>query len=43
MRQVAENDLRQLVSESLRESNDSYTIQELFQLFYYKRNYTLIY
>lgn len=33
MRQVKENDLRQLVSESLRESNDSYTIQELFQRF----------
>lgn len=33
MRQVMENDLRQLVSESLRESNNSYTIQELFQRF----------
>ncbi|MFC3746806.1 DNA repair protein RadC [Paenibacillus sp. GCM10012306] len=33
MRQVKENVLRQLVSESLRESNDSYTIQELFERF----------
>lgn len=33
MRQAMENDLRQLVSESLRESNDSYTIQELFERF----------
>lgn len=33
MRQGMENDLRQLVSESLRESNDSYTIQELFERF----------
>lgn len=33
MQQVKENDLRQLVSESLRESNDSYTIQELFERF----------
>ncbi|WP_353615568.1 hypothetical protein [Bacillus sp. FJAT-27264] len=33
MGQVKENDLRQLVSESLRESTDSYTIQELFQRF----------
>lgn len=33
MRQPKDNDLRQLVSESLRESNDSYTIQELFERF----------
>ncbi|MNB77187.1 hypothetical protein D3C75_238700 [compost metagenome] len=33
MRQAKEHDLRQLVSESLRESNDSYTIQELFERF----------
>jgi DNA repair protein RadC len=33
MRQALENDLRQLVSESLQESNDSYTIQELFERF----------
>ncbi|KAA9003921.1 DNA repair protein RadC [Paenibacillus spiritus] len=33
MRQNKENEFRQLVSESLRESNDSYTIQELFQRF----------
>lgn len=33
MRQIKENELRQLVSESLRESNDSYTIQELFERF----------
>ncbi|WP_339281299.1 DNA repair protein RadC [Paenibacillus sp. FSL H8-0282] len=33
MQQIKEDDLRQLVSESLRESNDSYTIQELFERF----------
>ncbi|MEK5464062.1 hypothetical protein MKY64_03575 [Paenibacillus sp. FSL R7-0210] len=33
MRQAKEHYLRQLVSESLRESNDSYTIQELFERF----------
>ncbi|WP_310549876.1 RadC family protein [Paenibacillus glufosinatiresistens] len=33
MQKAGENDLRQLVSESLRESNDSYTIQELFERF----------
>lgn len=33
MRQAMENDLRHLVSESLRESNDSYTIKELFERF----------
>lgn len=33
MRQDKEHDLRQLVSEPLRESNDSYTIQELFERF----------
>jgi DNA repair protein RadC len=33
MGHVKENFLRQLVSESLRESNNSYTIQELFQRF----------
>ncbi|ULO08978.1 DNA repair protein RadC [Paenibacillus sp. 19GGS1-52] len=33
MQQTKENDLRHLVSESLRESNDSYTIQELFERF----------
>ncbi|OME02018.1 hypothetical protein BSK54_12490 [Paenibacillus odorifer] len=33
MQQAGENDLRHLVSQSLRESNDSYTIQELFERF----------
>jgi DNA repair protein RadC len=33
MQQNIVDDLRQLVSESLRESNDSYTIRELFQRF----------
>lgn len=33
MQEAKEHNLRQLVSESLRESNDSYTIQELFQRF----------
>ncbi|MFC3746795.1 hypothetical protein [Paenibacillus sp. GCM10012306] len=33
MGQVKENDLRQLVSESLRDSTDSYTIQGLFHRF----------
>ncbi|MEK5030809.1 DNA repair protein RadC [Paenibacillus sp. FSL R7-0302] len=33
MRLAKENDLRNLLSESLRESNNSYTIQELFERF----------